>query len=341
MNIKTSISEVAKVVSASVVLAALAACGGGGGGSSPSTSTGAATGASAPTGASSASSTTATTGNVSTPQYTSGSIQDALFTALNQSRQTCSFPALVENTELDQAAGSHAVYMADNNTTSDTETSGLAGFTATTYAARAVVAGFPQADVGGIGGVGAGFLTNTPMTNTAAATQLLNSWLGGVYHSFIAGGPATEIGIGINNATTSTSQQVFGTLTLWSGQGTTGSGPLTWPCEGATGVPYQGLAENPTPPNTSGSWGTPQDVFGQSLTDTIVMQSGTVTDSSGNTITLQVLDSATDPNKVLQSWEGVAYPTTPLTPNTKYSAVLTGTDNGVAFTRTYSFTTTP
>lgn len=327
-----------RIAIAASVVVLLAACGGGSGGgsSSPATSADSPSGASAPNGASSA---TATNGNLSTPQYASGSIQDALFNSLNLYRQQCGFPALVENTNLDASAANHVQYMAANNTTSDTETSGNTGFTGTTYAARAVAGGFPQSAVGGIGGVGAGFFTNSPMTNAATATQLLNEWLGGVYHSFIAVGPANEVGIGISNATTSTTQQVWGTLTLWSGQASTGNGPLTWPCQGATNVPYHGLAENPTPPNTSGAWGTPLVVAGVTLTDTIVMQSGVVTDSNGNITTLQVLDSASDPNKVLPSWEGVAYSTSPLTASTTYTAVLTGTDNGTAFTRTFTFKT--
>jgi uncharacterized protein YkwD len=276
--------NVVRVAIAASVSVLLAACGSGStSGASGAASASSPSGASAPSGASSA---TATSANVVTPQYAAGSVEDVLFTNLNQARQQCGFPALVENTALDKSGVSHAQYMAANNTTSDTEVSTNSGFTGTTYAARAVVAGFPQSAVGGIGGVGAGFFTNTPMTNTAAASQLLNEWLGGVYHSFIAVGQATEIGIGINNATTSTTQQVFGTLTLWSGQTATGNGPLTWPCQGATGVPYQGLAENPTPPNTSGAWGTPQVVAGISLTDTIVLQSGSIT-SGGISTPLQ------------------------------------------------------
>jgi hypothetical protein len=74
-------------------------------------------------------------------------------------------------------------------------------------------------------------------------------------------------------------------------------------------------------------------------TDTIVMQSGSMTDSSGHVITLQVLDSAKDPNKILPAYMGVAYPATPLSPNASYSVSLTGTINGTAFSRTFTFTT--
>jgi hypothetical protein len=56
-------------------------------------------------------------------------------------------------------------------------------------------------------------------------------------------------------------------------------------------------------------------------------------------IALQVLDSAKDPNKLLQPYQGVAYPTTPLSPNSQYTVSLTGTINGVAFARTFTFTT--
>jgi len=58
-----------------------------------------------------------------------------------------------------------------------------------------------------------------------------------------------------------------------------------------------------------------------------------------NLISLKVLDSATDPNKLLPKFEGVAYPTSPLQPNTTYSVSITGTVNGTAFSRNFTFTT--
>jgi hypothetical protein len=73
--------------------------------------------------------------------------------------------------------------------------------------------------------------------------------------------------------------------------------------------------------------------------DAIVVQSGTATDTSGNVIALQVLNAGTDPNKEIPAYEAVAYPSAPLTPNAAYAVSLTGTVNGKAFSRNFTFTT--
>lgn len=74
-------------------------------------------------------------------------------------------------------------------------------------------------------------------------------------------------------------------------------------------------------------------------TDTIVLQSGSMTDTSGNVLSLQLLYSANDPNKIVQAYEAVAYPASALLPNTTYTVSITGTVNGSPFSRNFSFTT--
>ena len=136
-------TQIARTTFAIAALLALAACGGGGG-------SGGGTGAAAPaSGASTPSTTsTATSANVSTPQYAAGSAQLADLTQVNAERQQCGFPALTENTQLDTAASNHAKYMGQNGSVTDAETSGISGYTGTTYASRAVAAGYPSERVG-------------------------------------------------------------------------------------------------------------------------------------------------------------------------------------------------
>lgn len=304
----------------------LTACGGGGGSGN---STAPATAASTP-------SSTATSSNLTTPQYAASSAQLAAFNLLNQQRQQCGFPALLDNSELDQAAHAHAQYLATNNVLSDTEVSGNAGFTGVTYADRAVHFGYPQSVYSG--GVSGGYYTNAKLTETQYGQQLVYGWLSGVYHIAIAAWPVTSVGIGEVETTYNGFPQVWSSLSIANLQPMTTSAPLTFPCQGTTGVAYQASGESPTPPNTSGPWGTPVAVAGNP-TDTIVLQTGTMTDTSGHVITLQLLDSANDPNKLLPAFEGVAYPSTPLTANTAYTVSITGTVNGTAFSSSFSFTT--
>lgn len=310
----------------------LAACGGGGGGggSSTSSATSSSTGTTPPA-------QTITSADVATPAYAAGSAQIEIFNALNNYRQQCGFPALVENTTLDKSTDDHATYMIDNGyATTDTETAGNTGFTGASYLARAVYAGYPSTGVQGWGGAGGG---SGAVTATQFGDLELGSWISGVYHSGVVFNTGSIVGIGEAEATVSGTTYSLADIFIVQNTATITNGPLTFPCQGVTGVPYAGVAETPTPPNVSSNgWGAPVQVGGN-LTDTITLSSGTMTDTLGNVITLQVLDSATDPNKELKPYQGVAFPANPLSPNTTYSVVLTGTYNGATFTRTFSFTT--
>ncbi|WP_250518921.1 CAP domain-containing protein [Caballeronia sp. ATUFL_M1_KS5A] len=307
----------------------VAACGGGGGGSSDASPAAPASGASTPA-------TPTNPANLTAPQYPADSFHLAAFNLLNQQRQQCGFPAVQENTVLDQAAAAHAQYEATNNIVSDTETSGASGFTGVSYDDRAAHFGYPQ-NVPFLGVSGA-FYTNATWTEAQYGQQAIYGLISGVYHIAIAAAPMNTVGIGKVATTYSGFPEEWYSMTLANYQRVTTNGPLTFPCQGTTGVAYSAGGEIPTPPATSGNWGTPVAVAGNA-NDTIVMQTGTMTDSSGHVINLHVLDSAKDPNKLLSPWMGVAYPTTPLSPNSQYAVSLTGTINGVAFSRTFNFTT--
>ncbi|WP_250441989.1 CAP domain-containing protein [Caballeronia sp. AZ1_KS37] len=307
----------------------VAACGGGGGGGSDASPAAPASGASTPA-------TPTSPANLTTPQYPSDSFHLAAFNLLNKQRQQCGFPALQENTALDQADAAHAQYQATNNTVSDWETAGAPGFTGASYADRAAHFGYTATT--SVGGVSGGIYTNATWTEAQYGEQAIYALISGVYHSFIAVAPMTTIGIGKVATTYNGFPQEWYSMSLAKYQGGMTNAPLTFPCQGTTGVAYSSLGEMPTPPATSGHWGTPVAVAGNP-TDVIVMQTGSMTDSSGHVISLQVLDSAKDPNKILAPYMGVAYPTTPLSPNSSYTVSINGTINGTAFSRTFTFTT--
>jgi uncharacterized protein YkwD len=323
-----------KIALSAVSLAAtivLAACGGGGGGSDG--------GSAAPASGASTPASTATSANVTTPQYAANSAQLAVFNTINQQRQACGFPALVENTQLDQAAQAHASYMGQNGgLITDTETSGNPGYTGQAYSDRAIHFGYPALQTAYSGGASAGYYTNATLTEAEYAQQVVAEWLGGVYHIAVAAWPVTEIGVGWNETAFNGFPEVHSTAMIANLQPLPGTLPLTFPCQGTTGVPYEESGEQPTPPNTSGAFGTPVAVTGNS-TDTVLLTSGTMTDAQGNVIALQLLNAANDPNKELPAFEAVAYPAAPLAANTTYSVSLTGTRNGTAFSRTFTFTT--
>ncbi|MEI7297417.1 CAP domain-containing protein [Paraburkholderia tropica] len=308
---------------------ALAACGGGGGGGdAASSSNNSSTGSTAPS---------ASTGNVSTPQYAANSAQLAVFNTINTQRQQCGFPALTENTVLDQAAQAHASYMGQNGgTVTDTEVAGNPGFTGVTYTDRAAAAGFPAASVAG--GVSAGFYTNATLTETAYGEQIAAGWAAGVYHIALTVLPITQVGVGWNELSYNGYPEIQSTVTMGSMQKLAGTLPLTYPCEGTTDVPYQVAGESPVPPNTSGAWGAAIGIEANPG-DTIRITSGTLSDTSGNVVALQVLDSSTDTTGLIKAYEGRAYPAVALSKSTTYTATINGTWNGTAFTRTFRYTT--
>ncbi|GAB6852607.1 CAP domain-containing protein [Paraburkholderia kururiensis] len=332
---KKNISALTAVAMAAAAL--LAACGGGSssGSGGGSTSTGSGSGSSS-TGSTPATQT-ATSGNVPTPQYAATSAQLAAFNLINAQRQQCGFPTLVENTTLDQATAAHAAYMGLNGgTITDSEASGSAGFTGVTYNDRAVHFGYPNG-TSSIG-VSGGFYTNAKLTETEYGQQIAYDWLSGVYHMSIGVWPTTNIGLGWNETTFNGFPEIQASAMATTLQAMPGTMPLTFPCQGTTGVPYSSGGESPTPPGTSGNWGMPVAVIANP-SDTVVLSSASMTDTSSHTVTLQLLDSANDPNKLLPAFEAVAYPASPLSPNTTYTVSITGTINGTNFSRTFTFTT--
>ncbi len=317
----------------------LAACGGGGGNSNPASGAAgegsATTGSSAP---SSAASATIAATTMSTPQYAPGSVELTMFNTLNQARQACGFPALQDNTLLDKAAAAHARYMGLNNAGGDDEVSGNTGFTGVTYQDRAVAAGFPSGAGGA--GVSAADYSVPALTDTQYGQNLINEWLAGAYHGPAVLTPSGVIGVGTYQTTYNGYPEVWASMSLLNttvGQ-TSSNAPLTYPCQGTTGVLYSIVGEQPAPPNTTGSFGTPIAVVGNP-TDTVALSAGTLTAPGGAVIDLQLLDSTSDPNRILQPYTASAYPVTPLTANTTYTVSITGTDNGVPFSRSFSFTT--
>lgn len=310
----------------------LAGCGGGGGGGSTATTT------TPPPSSSTNSPVPATPTGLTTPQYATGSAELAMFNQMNAYRQQCGFPAVQENTLLDQAAVNHVSYMQQNGgLITDNEVSGNPGFTGVTYMDRAVTLGWPSAVT--VGGGSSGYYTNATLTDDQYGKLLIDGYVGGVYHQQIIAYPVSLVGFGFGQTPYNGYPNVTSSVSLGSLSNiTTGAEPLSFPCQGTTGLSYSNNGEAPVPPATSGPWGTPVTIMGNP-SDAITLSSGTMTDPNNNVIPLHLLDSGTDPNNVLAPFTAVAYPTSPLAANTTYTVNITGTMNGSAFVKNFSFTT--
>jgi uncharacterized protein YkwD len=315
----------------------LAACGGGGGGSAPTTT-------STPTGSTAPTSTN--TGSTTTPQYPAGSQELAALNQINAMRQQCGFSELSENTLLDQAAVNHMGYMNQNPSQGigHNEVAGDPGFTGVNPVSRFQYVGYQvlnnegaevispdSSDVGGAASVVS--LASTPYH------------LSGMFY------PLAEVGLKYATVALGPAAIEYTLLMDLSNQASTANlatvshAPLTFPCQGTTGVDYESAKqETPSPyngqPVNTGTnpIGTPITVVGN-LSDTVLLTSGTMMDPNGNPITLNLTDSSNDPNHILAPFAAFAFPTNPLLPNTNYSVVLNGTINGTPFSRNFSFTT--
>ena len=334
-NVHTSRNIAALSASAALCLT-LAACGGGGGG-------GAATlGGRSTTTTTTSSNTTIPAGTtLAAASYAPNSVQAGIFNQINAYRTECGFPALQENTILDAAAQDHAKYMTLNGfTVTDTEAQGNPGFTGTNGMAQAVAAGWPAGVFAGVMDVG----YSGSATGSGIGVEMAMTWATGVYHQNGIIFPVQLAGVGASSGPYS--GYTFNNASLQLGEinpnNTGGSGTIrTFPCSGITGIPY-GMAggETPVAPNISANgFGTPVTVVGN-LGDNVELTSATMTSmTDGTTITLNILNASTDPNKELGAYEAVAYPSSPLQPNTSYQVNLNVTDNGKEFNRTFTFTT--
>lgn len=307
----------------------LAACGGGGGG-----------GGSAPTASTTTSPTTSTTstGTLSTAQYPAGSAELAAFNQLNAMRQQCGFPAVNENTLLDKAANNHYTYMVDNQVTGHYEVSGNPGFTGVTPQNRATAVGY----------VYGGDEENTSRSSNIGGNLSIIGLSSVPYHLVGLFGAYVDAGMKYGTFISGPSGSSY-VYELMLGAGANppsySSTPMTFPCQGTTGVDFEASGpENPEPTingtvfNVSTPIGTPIAMIGNT-SDTIVLTSGSLTDPSNNQIALNLLDSANDSNHEMPAYAAAAFPTSALQANTTYMATISGTINGNTFTRQFSFTT--
>ena len=351
-KLTTQFRRMGLIASSTILLAcALTACGGGGGGgdSTGSGNTGSGgntgTGGTGGTGTGGSSTTTIPTGTTqSTATYAAGSAEAQIFASINTFRGQCGFPAYQQNTILDQAAKNHANYMIANGAViTDTEVQGNTGFTGTTGQDRANAQGWPTGLQATAADAGAEW-TNATLTAAQYGQSIVDAWASGVYHQATIAYPASLIGVGAAQTTLSGFPEVVGGVELAQSTATpasitTTNNPLTFPCQGVTGVPYKGVNEEPTPPNTTaGGWGTPVTVMGNP-TDVVNVTAATMTSPDSTLIQLNVLNSTNDAAGIIGKYQSVAYPLTPLQPNTTYSVNLSGTVNGVPFSRQFTFTT--
>jgi uncharacterized protein YkwD len=313
-----------------LMTALLAACGGGGGGGST-----ASTGTSGNTGSAGS---TADTGALSTPTYSVGSAEATAFNQLNAERQACGFPALSENTLLDQASANHMAFMQANAYIGHDEGSSGTGYTGATPQARALYVGYATGG-GYVGELNGSFTTNVGGALSVVALSSVP------YHEAGLFAPTIDFGMAYSTVSMGPTTTYYVPEIMLGYQGTAPAltnAPLTYPCQGATNVDYESAqTESPAPLSINTGTnpiGTPIVVMGNT-SDNIALTSAQIQAPGGAVTGMDIIESAGDVNHELLPNEAVAFTPSPLQPSTTYRAVLQGTINGNAFIRDFTFTT--
>lgn len=271
------------------------------------------------------------------------------FNVLNAERQTCGFGVLAQNGSLDASAAAHVSYLVANIALTHNETPGRVGYTGTTPTDRMVANGY----------TGSVYTTNEVMAggvNATAQSSVSNTSVRGLlsspYHLRAMVDSYRELGMSIGNVS-------FGAIfvsdfgyKVVDGPQLTGSDDVnTYPCNGSTGVFSELRGESPNPvPGRDLSVkpiGTPVLVRVRDGNTLAVTGTSMIQVSNGSPIVLRpTVTAANDPNQTsgvsyFRSNEAYFAPDAALTPYTQYQVTVTGMNNGVNFTRAFTFTTGP
>ncbi len=324
--------------------AVLSACGGGGGAVAPTSNSG--TSASAAAAAPLPPVPVTTVVTVPTlGTYLAGSEQANVYSLLNAQRIQCGFGALQQDARLDQSAGSHAVFLTENGTYyGHDEKAGLPFFTGVTESARALAAGYPNP-------VGADLATDAGLTSAPGelvTTRQARDLFGAPYHMLSLFDSFSDVGVGFSRKIRNTVEINALNITLGRRAGVNDLDPdqvYSYPCAGTTGVNPVLTNESPSPvPLTlnpdNKRYGSPVIVKVR-VGRLLALTSATLTPSAGGrAVPVQMVDtnSSPQPGFVLPSGAYIL-PLSPLAPLTSYTVQLAGTSDGVAFAKTFSFTT--
>jgi len=286
--------------------------------------------------------------SVPAASYAPASEALAAFNLVNAERAHCGFGLLAQNTQLDRAAAAHTRYELLNAiyVTHD-ELPTNPGFSGVDPGARAKTQGYS-----GAGAVGEVAAATSAMPGVNPGEQAIRLWLSAPYHQAGLLASYRDVGISILADSSIIRRAIInlGIATNTMPQLPSSTEVSTYPCAGSTGVNrlLRGETPNPVPGRdlSINPIGTPvlvQVRSGHTLTVTSASMIGV---SNGQVIALRpAIGSANDPNGV----KGVspyfagntAYvaPDSALEPNAQYQMQVNGTNNGVPFGRTFTFTT--
>ena len=254
---------------------------------------------------------------------------------LNYRRSQIGLSTLADDTTVDRVAQGHSDYQRLNNTVTHDQVRGQPGFTGVTLEDRFKAAGYNFGSTNAIGEV---IAATSNQTGFYMAEQLITA----IYHRFVIFEPVFQQ-VGTGAATLSSGYGYFTADFVTNngyGTGLPATTLATWPFDGQTDVPINFLSdsEEPDPVPDVNEVGYPISVH-TNLTRELTVQSFTVRPRSGGAnLPTRLLVKAQDANTTSSSVAAII-PLGPLATNTRYDVSFSGTIDGTAVSRTWSFTT--
>lgn len=279
--------------------------------------------------------------------------QLAAYTAFNTARGSCGFGYLQQNKSLDASSAKHAGWMIINAKYTHYETLATPGFSGVTPNERMLAAGYSGGTMSNEV-IAATYSSNSAGYGSIGATQLLSApyHLAGIMGgnremgvAVVSGGPIGSGADIIAPGTVATTYFVadMASSSLKMQQAQSAGSVLSYPCAGTTGTAWKLEGEIPNPVGTRDLFANPigQPIYVQSSPGSaLIISSVTVTGPGGSVALLPTLTAANDANADLKgSNQAIIMPNLPLSPNTSYAVSIAGTTAGVAFTKSFTFST--
>jgi uncharacterized protein YkwD len=306
------------ILPALLVLSLLSACGGGGSGAS--------IGASTPT------APNTLPQEPGAPTVTNDTARDG-FNWINYRRAQLGLSTLTRNTLIDTAAQGHSNYQRINNVVSHTQTVGQPGFTGAQLLNRLNNAGYVLVGPYAYGEV-------ISATSNSSGFYQAEELITAIYHRFVMLEPVfKEMGTG---ASSTTGGYTYFTADLAAsngyGSGLARGAIVTYPFNNQTGVPLNFLSdsESPDPVPGQNEVGYPLSVHAN-ITASVIVTSFTAAPRGGAALTVRQLNHAVDTETPVSA--AAIVPLAVLKSATIYDVSFIGTVDGVAVTRSWSFTT--
>ncbi|WEF32299.1 CAP domain-containing protein [Pseudoduganella chitinolytica] len=255
------------------------------------------------------------------------------FAWFNYRRAQVGLSVLGRNSAIDQAALGHSTYLRQNDTVSHDQVQGKTGYTGAVLADRFAAAGYRITAPYAYGEV---ISAAADRTGFYHAEELIAA----IYHRFVIFEPLfREMGTG---ASSTASGYTYFTADFAAsggyGPGVGRGNVVTYPVNGQTAVPVNFLSdsESPDPVPDRNEVGYPISVHADNPSK-IVVNSFTVRARGGTDLPVRLLTKATD--KETPDAAASIIPLAKLTAGTVYDVRFSGTVDGTAIGRNWSFTT--